>query len=97
MLAKKPIYNYDLEQVNLLLKKGVNPIGVGTNNKTGKVFHVFIASKKYFEMLKLIEYEQKEKEQKISKRKYINQTQKEHTLLWKKQLLSLPLVKQENY
>ena len=63
MLAKKPIYNYDLEQVNLLLKKGVNPIGVGTNNKTGKVFHVFIASKKYFEMLKLIEYEQKEKEQ----------------------------------
>ena len=81
MLAKKPIYNYDLEQVNLLLKKGVNPIGVGTNNKTGKVFHVFIASKKYFEMLKLIEYEQKEKEQKISKRKYINQTQKEHTLL----------------
>ena len=81
MLAKKPIYNYDLEQCNQLFKKGVNPIGCGTNDKTGKVFHVFVASKKYFEMLKLIEYEQKEKEQKISKRKYINQTQKEHTLL----------------
>ena len=56
MLAKKPIYNYDLEQCNQLFKKGVNPIGCGTNDKTGKVFHVFIASKKYFEMLKLIEY-----------------------------------------
>ena len=63
MLAKKPIYNYDLEQCNKLFKKGVNPIGCGINDKTGKVFHVFIASKKYFEMLKLIEYEQKEKEQ----------------------------------
>ena len=63
MLAKKPIYNYDLEQCNQLFKKGVNPIGCGTNDKTGKVFHVFIASKKYFEMVKLIEYEQKEKEQ----------------------------------
>lgn len=60
MSGKKPIYNYDLEQCNKLFKKGVNPIGVGVNDKTGKVFHVFIASKKYFEMLKLIEYEQSE-------------------------------------
>lgn len=61
MLKKKPIYNYDIEQVNQLLKKGVKPIGVGVNDKTGNVFHVFIASKTYFEMLKLIEYEQREK------------------------------------
>jgi len=57
MLAKKPIYNYDINQCNSLFKKGVNPIGCGVNNKTGKVFHVFIPSKKYFEMLKLIEFE----------------------------------------
>ena len=63
MLKTKPVYNYDLDQCNALFKKGVNPIGCGTNDKTGRVFHVFIASKKYFEMLKLIEYEQKEKEQ----------------------------------
>ena len=49
--------------VDQLFKKGVNPIGCGTNDKTGKVFHVFIASKKYFEMLKLIEYEQSENKQ----------------------------------
>lgn len=60
MLMKKPIYNYDLEMCNQLFKKGVNPIGVGTNNKTGKVFHVFVANKKYFDMVKLIEFEQKE-------------------------------------
>ena len=60
MLMKKPIYNYDLELCNQLFKKGVNPIGVGTNKKKRKVFHVFVANKKYFDMVKLIEFEQKE-------------------------------------
>ena len=57
MLKHKPIYNYDIEQCNHLFKKGVNPIGCGINERTGNVYHVFIASKKYFEMLKLIGYE----------------------------------------
>ena len=63
MLAKKPIYNYDLEQGNQLFKKGVNPMGCGTNETTGIVFHVFVASKKYFERLKLSEYAQSENKQ----------------------------------
>ena len=60
MLMKKPIYNYDLELCNQLFKKRVISIGVVTNNKTGKVFHDFVANKKYFDMVKLIEFEQKE-------------------------------------
>ena len=63
MLAKKPIQYYHLAQSKRIFTTAVNPIGRGTNAKTRKVFHVFIASKKYFELLKLIEYEQKEKEQ----------------------------------
>lgn len=57
MLRNKPIYNYNIEQCNQLFKKGVNPIGCGIGDKDGRVYMVFIASKKYFEMLKLIEYE----------------------------------------
>lgn len=34
-MKTKPVYNYDLEQCNALFKKGVFPIGIGTNNKTG--------------------------------------------------------------
>ena len=60
MLMKKAIYISGLELCNQRFKKGVNPIGVGTNNKTGKVCHVFVANKKYFDMVKLIEFEQKE-------------------------------------
>ena len=57
MLKNKPVYNYDIEQCNQLFKRGINPIGCGTNDKTGNVFHVFVASKKYFDMVKLINYE----------------------------------------
>ena len=81
MMKTKPVYNYDLDQVNALFKRGVFPIGIGVNNKTGNTYVVFKANMRYFDTLKLIEYEEKEKEQKISKRKYINQTQKEHILL----------------
>lgn len=59
MLRNKPVYNYDIEQCNQLFKRNVNPIGCGINDKTGRVFHVFIANKKYFDMVKLINYEMK--------------------------------------
>jgi hypothetical protein len=59
-MDSKPIYNYDLEQCNRLFKKGVVPIGVGTNNNSGSVFVVFRANRKYFDTVKLLEYEDTE-------------------------------------
>lgn len=35
-IDSKPVYNYDIEQCNRLFKKGIVPIGVGTNNNSGK-------------------------------------------------------------
>ena len=67
MLKTKPVYNYDLDQCNALFKKGIFPIGIGTNNKTGNTYVVFKANMRYFDTLKLIAYEQKEKEQKYIK------------------------------
>ena len=64
MLKTKPVYNYDLDQCNALFKKGIFPIGIGTNNKTCNTYVVFKANMRYFDTLKLIEYEHKEKEQK---------------------------------
>ena len=64
MMKTKPVYNYDLDQVNALFKRGVFPIGIGVNNKTGNTYVVFKANMRYFDTLKLIEYEQKEKEPK---------------------------------
>ena len=60
MMKTKPVYNYDLDQVNALFKRGVFPIGIGVNNKTGNTYVVFKANMRYFDTLKLIEYEQKE-------------------------------------
>lgn len=60
MMKTKPVYNYDLNQVNALFKKGVFPIGIGVNDKTGNTYVVFKANMRYFDTLKLIEYEQKE-------------------------------------
>ena len=45
----KPIYNYDLQECNLLFKKGIHPIGCGVGDKDGRVFHVFMADRRYFE------------------------------------------------
>ena len=59
-MTKKPVFNYDIQICNLLFKKGVNPIGCAVNERTNQVYHVFIPSKKYFEMLKLISYEMAE-------------------------------------
>lgn len=53
----KPVYNYNLEQCNRLFKKGVHPIGVGVNDKTGNVFHVFKGERYYFDMLSAVLYE----------------------------------------
>ena len=55
---KKPIYNYNLEQCNKLFKKGVRPIGIGRNDKTGNIFVVFRAKSKYFDMLSAVLYEE---------------------------------------
>lgn len=61
MLKNKPVYNYDIEECNQLFKKGIFPIGCGIGDKDGRVFHVFAASRKYFDMVKLIHYEMNEK------------------------------------
>ena len=58
----KPVYNYDLEECNQLFKKGIFPIGCGIGDRDGQVYHVFIASRKYFDMVKLIHYENEEKQ-----------------------------------
>ena len=50
----KPIYNYDLQECNLLFKKGIHPIGCGIGDKDGRVFHVFMADRRYFDAVKLI-------------------------------------------
>ena len=60
MMKTKPVYNYDLNQVNALFKKGVFPIGIGANDKTGNTYVVFKANMREFDTLRLIEYEQKE-------------------------------------
>ena len=44
MLKTKPVYNYDLDQCNALFKKGIFPIGIGTNNKTGNTYVGFKAN-----------------------------------------------------
>lgn len=67
-MKTKPVYNYDLEQCNALFKKGVFPIGIGTNNKTGNIYVVFKANAKYFDSLKLVEYEKMEEQGLISPR-----------------------------
>ena len=51
----KPIYNYDLKECNLLF------IGCGVGDKDGRVFHVFMADRRYFDAVKLIQYENAEK------------------------------------
>ncbi len=53
----KPIYNYDLQECNLLFKKGIHPIGCGVGDKDGRVFHVFMADRRYFDAVRLIQYE----------------------------------------
>ena len=57
----KPIYNYDLDECNLLFKKGIQPVYCGIGDKDGRIYHVFMADKRYFDMVKLIKYEQAEK------------------------------------
>ena len=59
----KPIYNYDLKECNLLFKKGVHPIGCGVGDRDGRVYHVFMADRRYFDAVRLIQYENVEKQQ----------------------------------
>ena len=56
----KPIYNYDLQECNLLFKKGIHPIGCGIGDRDGRVYHVFMADRRYFDAVKLIQYENAE-------------------------------------
>ena len=46
---------------NLLFKKGIQPIGCGVGDKDGRVFHVFMADRRYFDTVRLIQYENAEK------------------------------------
>lgn len=64
-MKTKPVYNYDLDQVNRLFKRGIFPIGIGTNKNTGNVYVVFKANARYFDALKLIEYEDKENDENL--------------------------------
>ena len=45
------------------MKKGVYPIGCGIGDKDGRVFHVFTANRRYFDMVRLINFEMNEKRQ----------------------------------
>ena len=63
MLKNKPVYNYDIEECNQLFKKGVYPIGCGVGDKDGRVFHVFTANRRYFDTVRLINFEMNEKRQ----------------------------------
>lgn len=63
MLKNKPVYNYDIEECNQLFKKGVYPIGCGIGDKDGRVFHVFVANRRYFDTVRLINFEMNEKRQ----------------------------------
>ncbi len=51
MNSKKYAYNYDIEECNQLLKRGVFPIGCGRHDKTGNVFLVFRADGRYLKVL----------------------------------------------
>lgn len=62
MSNKKVIYNYNIEQSNQLIKKGMFPIGCGINPKTGGFFLVFYGTKGYYNTLDLIALENKQKE-----------------------------------
>ena len=64
MNKKKVIYNYNIEQSNQLIKKGMFPIGCGINPKSGGFFLVFYGTQGYFNTLDLIALENKQKEQK---------------------------------
>ena len=48
MNKKKVIYNYNIEQSNQLIKKGMFPIGCGINPKSGGFFLVFYGTKGYY-------------------------------------------------
>lgn len=59
MLRTKPIFNYDIEECNLLFKRGVFPIGCGIGDKDGRVYHVFISNRQYFDVLGQIKAERR--------------------------------------
>ena len=63
MNKRKVIYNYNIEQSNQLIKKGMFPIGCGINPKTAGFFLVFSGTQGYFNTLDLIALEGKQKEQ----------------------------------
>lgn len=63
MNKKKIIYNYNIEQSNQLIKKGMFPIGCGINPKTGGFFLVFCGTQGYFNTLDLIALENKQNKQ----------------------------------
>ena len=63
MNKKKVIYNYNIEQSNQLIKKGMFPIGCGINPKLGGFFLVFSGTPGYFNTLDLIALENQQNEQ----------------------------------
>ena len=63
MSNKKVVYNYNIEQSNQLIKKGMFPIGCGINPKTGGFFLVFMGTQGYYNTLDLIALENKQKGQ----------------------------------
>lgn len=64
MSKKKVIYNYNIEQSNQLIKKGMFPIGCGINPKSGGFFLVFYGTTGYYNTLDLIALENNQNGQK---------------------------------
>ena len=63
MGKKKVIYNYNIEQSNQLIKKGIFPIGCGINPKSERFFLVFFGMPGYFNTLDLIMLQSKQNQQ----------------------------------
>ncbi len=63
MGKKKVIYNYNIEQSNQLIKKGMFPIGCGINPKSGGFFLVFYGTTGYYNTLDLIALENNQKQE----------------------------------
>lgn len=57
MTKKKYAYNYNLEECDRLMKKGISPIGCGINPSTNSVYHVFNPTRVYFGILDLVRIE----------------------------------------
>ena len=55
----KPVFNYDLEESNRIMKRGISPIGCGVGNRDGRAYIVFMGTRQYFETKEYLQYMEK--------------------------------------